>query len=756
MADTTSLGELQTEEQRRVLDVVHQVRNCGLDGVVSLPQIVVCGDQSSGKSSVLEALTEIPFPRADNICTRFATEISLIRASTSSLTVKIIPDDTRPQAEQEKIRNFTESITDFKVLPTLMGKAMNVMGISDGASAIARDILSIEIQGPDRPQLTLVDIPGLVHSATKGVSDADVTMISDITDHYIKQPRTICLAVISATNDAANQSILQRVRKFDPKGERTLGVITKPDLLPKGSGSEAKFLELARNEDVVFSLGWHVVKNRKFEETDFSIEERNFSEKTYFNTSNFKKLPKTDVGIDTLRLKLSQLLFEHIKNELPRIQSELESALTTAADDLESLGQSRSTVTECRNYMAQLNMKCYELCKAGVSGHYEDAWFQEESPVVQLSKIPLQRLRAVVQWRNKGFADRFRKEGHKYEVDFNNTANQDAEQPSAPGALSKDAARSWADVVTNTAIENSKHPSTPQDFSKDLTNTADQDAEQSSAPKALSKDAALSWVKEMLQRSRGTELQGTFNPNLIAELFWEQSEAWGSLSKDYINLTCQLCENFVSNLLDSNVPMIIKPRIWQSMVRPVLRHRRDAAFEELEKLLKDRKDYPINYNHYYTDIIVEKRKDRIQRELLKHAPKSNNTSAGSAWAELPMELVTKPDEENIIHQVVSDWGRSATEDMEEFSCEEALDSLLAIYKVLQKTFIANITTQVIERHLVRGLQDIFSPMVALNMPDAKVESMVSEPTSVRRQRVFLTDRIKKLEEGQEIFRTVLA
>lgn len=59
----SSLEDLQTEEQRRVLDTVSKVRKCGLETVLSLPQIVVCGDQSSGKSSVLEALTEIPFPR---------------------------------------------------------------------------------------------------------------------------------------------------------------------------------------------------------------------------------------------------------------------------------------------------------------------------------------------------------------------------------------------------------------------------------------------------------------------------------------------------------------------------------------------------------------------------------------------------------------------------------------------------------------------------------------------------------------------
>lgn len=233
----SSLEDLQTEEQRRVLDTVSKVRKCGLESVLSLPQIVVCGDQSSGKSSVLEALTEIPFPRSvfnacphlykvltisnrnDNLCTRFATEISLRREPTDNLELKIIPDEKRPKHEQEKMKSFSESIADLNDLPRIMDKAMGIMGISDGNSAFAEDTLSIEIQGPTRPQLTLVDIPGIIQSSTRGVSNADVAMVAGITERYIKQHRTICLAVVSATNDAANQPILQQVRKFDPRGE---------------------------------------------------------------------------------------------------------------------------------------------------------------------------------------------------------------------------------------------------------------------------------------------------------------------------------------------------------------------------------------------------------------------------------------------------------------------------------------------------------------------------------------------------------
>jgi hypothetical protein len=94
---------------------------------------------------------------------------------------------------------------------------------------LALVVLSIEIKGPSRPQLTLVDIPDLPANATKGVIDVEVKMVAEITDRCISQSLTICLAVISAINDHANQPILTKIRQYDPDGDPTLGIITKPD-----------------------------------------------------------------------------------------------------------------------------------------------------------------------------------------------------------------------------------------------------------------------------------------------------------------------------------------------------------------------------------------------------------------------------------------------------------------------------------------------------------------------------------------------
>ena len=186
-SNTASLEALQSEEQRLVLDTVAEVRKCGLESILALPQLVVCSNQSARKSSVLEALTEIPFPRNNKLCTRFATKIIMRRATVNSLTIKVIPDNERPSVEKELIQAFMEKITDFKELPEIIDKAIIIIGIGgtkSESSAFAKDVLSVEIKGPTRPQLTLVNLPGLIQNETKGVTKADVELVWEITDRY--------------------------------------------------------------------------------------------------------------------------------------------------------------------------------------------------------------------------------------------------------------------------------------------------------------------------------------------------------------------------------------------------------------------------------------------------------------------------------------------------------------------------------------------------------------------------------------------
>ena len=644
---TSSLEDLQTDEQRRVLDTVADVRKCGLDSILSLPQLVVCGDQSAGKSSVLEALTEIPFPRNDNLCTRYATEIILRRATKNSLTIKIIPDTLRLPVEKLALQNFKESITDFDELPRIMDVAKAAMD-ADGSptagfkpKAFSRDILSIEIEGPSRPQLTLVDIPGLIHAETKGVTKDDVQLVSQITDQYISRSRTICLAVVSASNDYSNQKILAKVREVDSDGERTLGIITKPDRLDAGSGSEAAFLGLARNEDVKFTLGWHVLKNRKYEERDYSLQERKAAEDNFFRTSNWKTLPGHCRGIDALRTRLSHLLFEHVKEELPKLRGDLENALLTATQGLDILGDPRSKPSECKAYLSQLSLDYFQLCKAAVDGHYEGDYFiSNTDEAFDLTSSPtIRRMRAVVQYMNAQFAENMRINGHKYEVDMSGQANT---PPQVTG------------VSTSLGNRSLPKPTSPQ---------------------TLGKTEAIAWVSRVLVRTRGRELVGNFNPLLIGELFWEQCSNWQGLARQYLESVEAICNKFLNILLEDKCPKDIVSRLRQSLVQDALKARYDSALEELGRIMEDNKSYPINYNHYYTDKINERRQERQKASLAQCIEDATTRE------KLDGCHSTHTSASVDVNRAIEAYSKGIDPNMENFSCEEALDCAFAIYEV---------------------------------------------------------------------------
>lgn len=636
---TASLEQLQTDEQRHVLDTVAQIRKCGLDGVLSLPQLVVCGDQSAGKSSVLEALTEIPFPRNDNLCTRFATEITLRRAILDLLIVRVIPDAMRPSSEQTTIKAFRETIANFSDLPEVMAKAMAVMGLdatvsgSSTARAFSRDILSIEIEGPSRPQLTLVDVPGLIQTETKGVTRQDRDMVTEITDFYIRQPRTICLAVVSATNDYANQPILTKVREVDPTGERTLGIITKPDRLDQGSGSEAAFLALARNEDIFFKLGWHVVKNRKFEEVSFSFEERNASEAFFFRSSNFKTLPSDCVGIDALRVRLSGLLFEHVKRELPSLRRDLDAAMADTALQLDTLGPSRASASECRAYLTQLSMTCLDISKAAMNGHYEGEYFQVDvdehfSPD---SPTSIRRFRAVVQHLNYHFTEEVRKNGPKY-------------------------------FISSQAVKPA--PSDPPSGLSDI-----------DPPISLSKDDAIAWVARVLTRTRGKEPMGNYNPLIIGELFWELSYKWSAMAIKHVERVFHVSKIFFESLLQEKCSKDVYTRLSALKVADSLQKRCQSALHEVEMLVQDKRSFPITYNHYYTDTIQKKQGDRmrglLQRAINHSTVETINPGCNSQHSSKTVDVSA------VVEQVYS----SVDRDMVHYSCEHLLDCVLAMYKV---------------------------------------------------------------------------
>lgn len=182
---------------------------------------MVCGDQSAGKSSVLEGISGIPFPREDGLCTRFATEIVMRHDQQESrMTATITPHSAREDEDKARLASFRIEFRDFSELPDIIRAAGQIMGVRMSESevdspAFAADVLRLELVGNTGLHLTIVDLPGLISVSE---DERDVQLVSDLVDSYLKSSRTIVLAVVPASSDVDTQGIIQRARHHDKDG----------------------------------------------------------------------------------------------------------------------------------------------------------------------------------------------------------------------------------------------------------------------------------------------------------------------------------------------------------------------------------------------------------------------------------------------------------------------------------------------------------------------------------------------------------
>lgn len=410
---------LQSRRTSERLNQIDRVRANGVGDHVALPQLVVCGDQSAGKSSVLEGISGIPFPRQDGLCTRFATEIVLRHTPQANrMTAMITPHSSRDDEERRRLASFQIEFRDFAELPGIIEAAGRSMGIRTSedhadAPAFAADVLRLELVGNTGLHLTIVDLPGLISVSE---NERDMQLVSDLVDSYLESSRTIVLAVVPASSDVDTQGIIQRARRYDKDGVRTVGIITKPDLI--NAGTEQRVARLAKNMDrTKLNLGFFLLKNPAPAELRESLSPaaRKHAEQNFFSGTPWCSLglDPSRVGIENLRVFLQDLLDSHIEHELPKVQEELHELLERNSQDLAALGMERNTAGQIRIYLTQISADFHGLVRAGIDGDYggrDSSFFDVQG------KNFANRLRAVVHLENEKFANYMRDYGQTRKI----------------------------------------------------------------------------------------------------------------------------------------------------------------------------------------------------------------------------------------------------------------------------------------------------------------------------------------------------
>ncbi|KAJ5640301.1 Dynamin [Penicillium longicatenatum] len=412
--DNPGLSSAKTSKRLNQIDCV---RANGVGDHVALPQLAVCGDQSAGKSSVLEGITGYPFPRKDGLCTQFPTEIVLRHdLQANSMTASLLPSQSRYPEEKKKFAGFQREFQDFNELPTIIREASEYMGIRGfsklaDAPGFAADVLRLELVGNTGLHLTLVDLPGLISVSE---NEEDVEIVQGLVDSYLQSSRTIILAVIPASSDAETQRIIQRARHFDKVGVRTVGIITKPDLINKNT--EERVARLAKNMDrTKLNLGFFLVKNPSPDELvdGISFQQRHRAEIEFFSSQRWKAqgIDSTRIGMNNLRSFLEDLLDSHIERELPKVQQEVRRLLQRVDDDIIGLGMERSNAAQIRVFLTHISTEFYGVIKNGLEGNY-DSWDGE----FFTSGPETCRLRAAIHRENERFAHYMRTHGQRRKI----------------------------------------------------------------------------------------------------------------------------------------------------------------------------------------------------------------------------------------------------------------------------------------------------------------------------------------------------
>ncbi|XP_062184183.1 dynamin-related protein 3B-like isoform X2 [Phragmites australis] len=296
---------------------------------LELPQVAAIGGQSSGKSSVLEALVGRDFlPRGPDICTRRPLVLQLVRHSALEEWGEFLHAPGRRFHDFEQIKREIQLETDKE--------AGDNKGVSEKQ-------IRLKIFSPNVLDITLVDLPGITRVPV-GDQPSDIeSRIRTMIMQYIKHPSCIILGVSPANADLANSDALQLARLADPDGSRTIGVITKLDIMDRGTDARNFLL----GNVIPLKLGYVGVINRSQEDINFN---RSVKDALAFEEKFFSSLPAYNglahcCGVPQLAKKLNTILLKHITDMLPGLKTRINAQLVAVAKEHAAYGDTvESTV----------------------------------------------------------------------------------------------------------------------------------------------------------------------------------------------------------------------------------------------------------------------------------------------------------------------------------------------------------------------------------------------------------------------------
>ncbi|TID20701.1 dynamin family protein [Venturia nashicola] len=354
-----------------LLSAINELSAYGIDSTIPLPKIVVVGDQSAGKSSLIEAISEIKVPRDAGCCTRCPLQINLKNDESANArwvcNVVLIKKFTyTPDSEPSSnslhpwVENSAPSSTPFgtvhskDALEATIRRAqvatlnpqnpphryMSSDCIDNSIYVqFSPNIVSLEISAPNVPNLSFYDLPGVISQSRDGKKDT-INLVRELVRHYVGQPNTLVLLAVPFESDIDN-SKASGLLSEENANDRTIGVLTKPDRFQSDDRVEG-WLEVLRGEAFAKGHGYFVVKQPSQQElkkgvthTEARAQEADFFASEVW-TSRFSGF-EDRLGTSKLQEVLSEKLASLILETLPTIAERVDDRLREINEELKTL-----------------------------------------------------------------------------------------------------------------------------------------------------------------------------------------------------------------------------------------------------------------------------------------------------------------------------------------------------------------------------------------------------------------------------------
>lgn len=518
--------DIQGSDGCDLLNLIDNLRNStAINKTVPLPQIIVIGQQSSGKSSVLNAISGLQFPTGDSVVTQFATEIILRRASETRTKVSIGYSAAISESRKEVFDDFSEKHKDIALasLPSVISDAKKIMNFERG-SKFCKEKLVLEVCGPKQDHLTLIDLPGFITSTWADQRSEDIEMVKDLVKGYMDNERAIILATFTGKSEFESQYVMEILKKPGAGYQnRALGVITAPDAIEEGSSREDLCIKFVANTQLQLQHGWHALRNLKGKEIEAGLN-RNEVESDFFKTRpGWRRVSPRSCGVGKLKKRLARILEQSIIDALPDIAKEVEKLLGDCEKDLKKLGNERTQPQQQNTYLNQIARNYNDSMTEALYGKPHSLnLFRDDS-----------KLRPLIQRANQNFAEQVWLNGHTWAI-----------KPMAGKVGSG-----------GTAFKDLETLLKPDDLS---------------LPVEVDKAEILALVENEVKNSQGRQLPNQIESGWVSAFFRLQCRRWHDIATQHVRGVHSLVEKHVKDLVldlmteencDGVMNLLISPQI---------------------------------------------------------------------------------------------------------------------------------------------------------------------------------------------------